>query len=377
MMKETVGSKIKLKIASISQGFEIIYNINNIIIYRVLTIEALKYLSEGTYWIYKVLEFKNLYVGHYQNKPIICCQKTGNSKDIMEFQDLKFKFPYEVKSILAIFILEIILQFKRKNFKRLENVNFTSKELENSINFEKAINLRLNYLGYILWPNWTQKSIVKNISKIGIWLTKIGQIFEDNKLPSENMDIKKLNLNWLKNWGKENEKNEKNLPQEKDIEKFIVSLEEYLNPPINWESEYNWDLIKSIALNVRNEVIKDLKNTSLNNLNLYRACGIANYRLWLKLKPIIPKIELAWGYANGNGHYFLLVDNIVIDITSTQFNSNKPVLILPLKEARYISKVYNIKKIFKTIEEINNFFMTTTSFEELPLELKEKWQHKH
>ncbi len=108
--------------------------------------------------------------------------------------------------------------------------------------------------------------------------------------------------------------------------------------------------LRQIALETRNEVQAELRKADpetdwmRNPEDLEGACAIANYRLWLRLKPFGARLFAS------NEHCYLVLPNspkeftkykpyvhpedLVVDITATQYKpfKNTPVLVLPYSE---------------------------------------------
>jgi hypothetical protein len=93
--------------------------------------------------------------------------------------------------------------------------------------------------------------------------------------------------------------------------------------------------IRQIALETRNEVQAELREADpevdwmRNPDDMEGACAIANYRLWLRLKPYGARL-----FASREHVYILLPGDLVVDITATQYKQfkNVPVLVMPLQE---------------------------------------------
>lgn len=149
--------------------------------------------------------------------------------------------------------------------------------------------------------------------------------------------------------------------------------------------EEDLEKIRTIALETRNEVQKELHELEPSDwMGDPEDCGvgaIANYRLWLRLRPFGAKFMVS------DEHCFLMLDDLVIDISATQYIpfAKFPVLIMPLedilkhdllgpagmpyKDAKEIPSEEEAKKHFKEWPECQVPFELVSRFHDARLDL--------
>ena len=139
----------------------------------------------------------------------------------------------------------------------------------------------------------------------------------------------------------------------------------------------NLETIRSIAMNTRIELEKELKSLANDPKVCYRdwqdfsgACAIANYRLWLRIKQFGVKLVASYEHV----FCYLPQERLVIDISATQYGpfSKDKVLILPLQKIKEAGPAtyypYEIEQIFKSQAEIAAFFEKWPE-DQIPFEL--------
>lgn len=91
--------------------------------------------------------------------------------------------------------------------------------------------------------------------------------------------------------------------------------------------------------------------------NLCGMCAIATAELWTRLRNENIKSEIhLWENRDGS-HVFLVVDDMIVDITATQFIQFKhtPVLIMHQREGESVSYYHRSSKVFSTADELRRF----------------------
>lgn len=98
-------------------------------------------------------------------------------------------------------------------------------------------------------------------------------------------------------------------------------------------------LIKQLGIQVRKRV-KKLNREVLDyelcwNSNLAGGCLMSSYMLQYVLKKQGIKSKLIRGRCRDNYHWWLVIDNNIVDITATQFGVKERVYIIPSDHVQY------------------------------------------